>query len=81
MWVKIIIIVAFLGILFSLGSALFFMVNDKGQSKRSAKALTWRIGLSAGLFGLLMLLAALGYIKPHGLAPAMPPAQEIPTKP
>ncbi len=74
MWVKFVIIAAFLGIVVSLGSGLFFMSRDTGKSTRAAKAMTWRIGISVGLFGIIMLLAALGYIKPHGLTPAQPAA-------
>jgi hypothetical protein len=52
--VKIIVILLFVAILASLGSALFFLVNDRGQSKRTVKALAWRVGLSLTLFLLLM---------------------------
>jgi hypothetical protein len=51
---KIIVILIFIAILASLGSALFFLVNDRGQSKRTVKALAMRVGLSLGLFLLLM---------------------------
>jgi len=69
MWVKIIILVIFAGILLSLGSALFYLVRDKGHSRKSLHALTFRIGLSLGLFIFLMILAATGVITPHGLVP------------
>ena len=51
---KIIIIVFVLLILASLGSALFFLISDRGQSKRTVKALAIRVGLSVTLFLLLM---------------------------
>jgi hypothetical protein len=51
---KIVVILIFVAILASLGSALFFLVHDRGQSKRTVKALAWRVGLSVGLFLLLM---------------------------
>ncbi len=38
----------------SLGSALYFMMKDRGQSDRSVRALTIRVGLSISLFLLLM---------------------------
>lgn len=70
MWLQIIILVVFIGILLSLASGLFFLVNDKGSdSKRTLRALTMRIGLSVGLFLFLMLLIAAGVIEPHGLYP------------
>lgn len=70
MWLKILIIVVFLGILISLGSGLFYLINDKGgDSRRTLRALTLRISLSLGLFIFLMALIGLGVIKPHGLYP------------
>lgn len=51
---KIVVILFILLILASLGSALFFLVNDRGQSKRTVKALALRVGLSVTLFLLLM---------------------------
>src|SRR6266704_2490993 len=51
--VKIVVILLFVAILASLGSALFFLVTDGGQSKRSVKALALRVGLSLTLFLLL----------------------------
>jgi len=49
-------------ILFSLGSALFFLIRDKGQSTRTVKALAVRVGLSIALFLLLMIGYKLGFI-------------------
>ncbi len=54
-------------ILFSLGSALYYLVKDKGQSDRTVKALTVRITLSIVLFLLLMLGYYFGLISPQGL--------------
>lgn len=51
---KIAVILVFIAILASLGSALFFLVNDRGRSKRTVKALALRVGLSLTLFLLLM---------------------------
>src|SRR5258708_5188208 len=52
--VKIVVILFFVAILASLGSALFFLVTDRGQSKRTVKALAVRVGLSLPLFLLLI---------------------------
>ena len=38
----------------SLGSALFFVFHDRSGSKRAVTALAIRVGLSMGLFLLLM---------------------------
>ncbi len=64
---KIIVVVMLLMIMGSLGSGLFFLINDRGQSRRTVKALTVRIGLSVALFLLLMLGYATGLITPHSL--------------
>ena len=52
---RIVVILFVVLILLSLGSALYFMVKDKGASTRTAKALTWRVVFSITLFALLML--------------------------
>jgi hypothetical protein len=49
-------------ILASLGSALYYMIKDKGHSTRAVKSLTLRISLSLLLFTLLMLGTYWGYI-------------------
>lgn len=64
---KLVIIAMLLMIVASLGSGLFFLINDRDQHRRTVKALTLRISLSVGLFLLLMLAYAMGLIKPHGL--------------
>jgi hypothetical protein len=51
---RIVVILFIILILASLGSALFFMINDRGQSKRTVRALALRVGLSLTLFLLLM---------------------------
>lgn len=69
MTVKIIAIVIFIAILASLGSALFHLVKrgDAEQSLKTAKALTYRIGLSLVLFILLFIAFASGLLKPSGI--------------
>jgi DUF2909 family protein len=51
----------------SLGSALWFLIRDKGNSTRTVKALTVRISLSIGLFLLLMAGYYFGLIPKTGL--------------
>ena len=66
MWLKLFIIAALLLIVGSLFSALFYLMKDKGQGKRTVKALTLRISLSLGLFLLLMIGYYTGIIgQPH----------------
>ena len=59
---KIVVILFLIAILASLGSALFFLVKDRGQSDRTLKALALRIGLSLALFLLLMASYYFGFI-------------------
>lgn len=62
---KVIIILFLTLIFFSLGSALYYLIKDQGDSDRIVKALTWRIALSLVLFILLIIAFKLGWIKPH----------------
>lgn len=63
---KIVIIVFVILILFSLGSALYYLVRDKGTTDRTVKALTYRVGLSIALFAILMLSFYFGLIPGKG---------------
>lgn len=67
---KLFVIIVFIGIVGSLGSAMLYLVRDKGDSNRTLRALTWRIGLSVALFAALFLAYALGLIQPHGVMPS-----------
>jgi hypothetical protein len=67
MFIKAIIIIVMFVILFALGSSLVFLVRDEGKTRRTVKALTWRIGLSLVLFLFLFLAFSLGWIKPHAI--------------
>jgi hypothetical protein len=68
---KYLVALAFVGILASLGFALFYMLRDgrEGRAKSGgmARALTVRIGLSVVLFLCLLAAWKLGYIQPGGL--------------
>ncbi len=64
---KLVVAIVLLGIVLSLGSALFHLVTDKGDSKRMVRALTVRVGLSVALFIVLMAAWGLGLIQPHGV--------------
>jgi hypothetical protein len=52
----------------SLGSALFYLFSDRGNSTRTVRALTLRVGLSVILFLLLMLAHFSGLITLRGSA-------------
>ena len=64
---KILVAIAFILILGSLGSALFVLMRDKGKSNRTVQALAMRVGLSIALFLLILLAHHLGYIQPTGI--------------
>ena len=64
---KILVAIAFILILGSLGSALFFLMRDKGKSNRTVHALAMRVGLSITLFLLLLAAYKMGWIAPTGL--------------
>lgn len=63
---KVIIAVLLLGVVVSLGQALFAMTSGPDHSGRMVRALTWRIGLSLALFIALMIGWQLGLIEPMG---------------
>lgn len=64
---KYIIIIVFLFILYSMGSALFYLSRDKGQSSNTVRFLTVRVVLSVALFLFILLAMKMGWIVPHGL--------------
>ncbi|MGO1072357.1 twin transmembrane helix small protein [Lysobacter sp. CA199] len=65
---KILLVVAFLiVIVWNLGAGLYYMLVDKGQSKRTVNALTRRIALSVALILIIILGIYMGWITPHGV--------------
>ena len=62
---RIIIILAFIGIIFALGSALVFLVRDRGATNRTVNALTVRVGLSVALFLFILFSYWMGWIEPR----------------
>lgn len=67
MLAKTIIIIVMVLIVLALLSGLFFLVRDEGKTKRPVKALSWRIGLSLGLFIFLFIAYHFHWIAPHAL--------------
>ncbi|NDC61126.1 MAG: twin transmembrane helix small protein [Betaproteobacteria bacterium] len=72
---KILIAIAFLGVLTALGSALFFMMrgDPEGAPKtgRMMQALAFRVGISIVLFLCILVSWKMGWVKPTGI-PIMP---------
>ena len=64
---KIIIAIGFLLIVGSLGSALFFMMRDRGRTRNTARALGFRVAFSIALFVLLLVSHQMGWIQATGV--------------
>ena len=50
-----VVMLAMVGILGSLASALVYLMRDKGKTNRTANALAWRVGLSIALFVFILV--------------------------
>jgi hypothetical protein len=55
---NVLIILTMLGIIISLGMGLYFLVKDRGETKRTVWSLTIRVGLAF----LLLLILAIGFM-------------------
>jgi len=64
---KIFVAIAFLLIIGSLGSALFFLMKDQGKTNRTVKSLAFRVGFSIALFLMILIMYQLGWIEPTGI--------------
>ena len=68
---KYLVLLAFVAIIGSLASALYFMMKDgrdgKPKSSNMVRALAWRVGLSILLFACILLAWKFGYIRPTGI--------------
>ncbi len=61
------VVIGFILILGSLGSALVFLMRDKGKTNRTVNALAMRVGFSILLFVLILAAYKLGWIEPTGI--------------
>jgi hypothetical protein len=64
---RIIILLALAGILLALGSALVYLVRDRGATNRTVNALTVRVGISVALFLFILFSYWMGWIQPRSL--------------
>ena len=64
---KWIIPIVLLMIVGSLGTALYYMMKDRGNSSRMVHSLMLRIGLSIALFLGILLAYYFGLIEPTGI--------------
>jgi hypothetical protein len=66
-FMHIVVAIAFLLILSSLGSALFFMMKDRGRSNRMVYSLMLRVGFSIALFLFILFAHWMGWIQSTGI--------------
>lgn len=64
---KWIIIFAFVLIIGSLGSALFFLIRDRGRTRNMMRALAFRVGFSVALFLFILFAHQMGWIQSTGV--------------
>ena len=62
---KIVIAIAFVGILAALSAALVFLMRDKGGTNRTVNALTVRVSLSVALLRIIWFWWWMGWIEPR----------------
>ncbi|NLG77964.1 MAG: twin transmembrane helix small protein [Xanthomonadaceae bacterium] len=65
--IKALILATLVGIIISLGQALYCMTSGPSDDKKMVHALTVRVGLSVGLFVLLLVGWRFGVLAPHTL--------------
>ena len=63
LFVKFVVILLLIFIMISLFSGLYFLVKDKGQTRRTVNALTLRIGLSIFVILIILFAAWMGLIE------------------
>lgn len=56
--IDILIVLVMLGIVVSLGSGLYYLVKDRGETERTVKSLTVRVGLAI----VLLVILAFGFM-------------------
>jgi uncharacterized membrane-anchored protein YitT (DUF2179 family) len=74
---KILIAIAFLGVLAALGTALIFMMKGDAEgtpkTSRMMRALEFRVGISIVLFLCILVSWKMGWVQPTGI-PILPAA-------
>ncbi|WP_179401177.1 twin transmembrane helix small protein [Burkholderia guangdongensis] len=63
----ILVAIAFILIVASMGSALYFMMHDRGHTKRMVWSLATRVGLSISLFLFILFANWMGWIHYTGI--------------
>ncbi|MCF7696687.1 twin transmembrane helix small protein [Mycetohabitans rhizoxinica] len=63
----ILVAIAFALIIASMASALYFMMHDRGKTKRMVWSLVTRVGLSIALFLFILFAHWMGWIQATGI--------------
>lgn len=84
-WVKLIVMILLVAAVVSLFRALWSLVREESGSRRTMRALAWRVGFSVAVFLFLLLSMYMGWVTPHDVNPTElhgekiePGAQEAP---
>jgi len=64
---RIVIVIAFILIIGSLASALFFMMRDRGKTPNMMRSLMFRVGFSVALFLFILFSHWMGWIQSTGI--------------
>lgn len=65
---KLVFFVGLAAVVFCLAVALRELITDNPATKENlVRSLSWRIGISLGIFALLIGGYSMGWIQPHGL--------------
>jgi hypothetical protein len=64
---RILVAIAFVLIIASMASALYFMMHDRGTTKRMVYSLALRVGLSISLFLFILFAHWMGWIEATGI--------------
>jgi hypothetical protein len=67
MLLKLVIVALLIGIVAALVFGGVFLVKDPSTSRRTLKALSWRVGLQVALIALLIVAFFMGWLKPHAV--------------
>lgn len=68
-WVKLIVMILLVAAVVSLFRALSSLVREQSGSRRTMRALAWRVGFSVAVFLLLLLSMYMGWVTPHDVNP------------
>lgn len=67
MLIKLVILALLAAIIAALIFGGVYLIKDPSTSRRTARALSWRVGLQVALIVLLILAFFMGWIRPHGV--------------